>query len=165
MLFYKKTFWTLTIFLQALILFVTSCKEQIQPKPFSSIFELKLGDKNIYAEIAITDVQKAMGLMFRKSLPENNAMIFVFNTPKQMSFWMKNTEIPLDIAFLTEDGVITEIKQMYPSNLNPVKSSRDDILYCIETNAGWFAKNGISAGKALDMQTFKKALIARKAAE
>ena len=78
---------------------------------------------------------------------------------------MKNTEIPLDIAFLTNDGTITEIKRLYPLDLNAVKSSRDDILYCIETNANWFTQNGVSVGDKLDMKAFRQVIIARKAAE
>ena len=163
--FYNRTFWILAGILQVLILFLTSCTKETTPLPFASKCELKLGDKIINAQIAITETQKAQGLMFRKSLPSNDAMIFVFSTPKQMSFWMKNTEIPLDIAFLTNDGTITEIKRLYPFDLNAVKSSRDDILYCIETNANWFTQNGVSVGDKLDMKAFRQVIIARKAAE
>lgn len=163
--FYKRTFWILPAILQVLILFLISCTKETIPLPFASTCTLTLGNKIINAQIAITESQKAQGLMFRKSLPQNNAMIFVFDTPKQMSFWMKNTEIALDIAFLTSDGTITEIKRMYPFDLNAVKSSREDILYCIETNANWFSQNDVSVGDKLDMKAFKQAIIARKAAE
>ena len=163
MLLNMKRFWIIITFLQVLIFALVSCSKQTNSTSTNNIYELKLGNKTIFAEIAVSEHQKATGLMFRKSMPENNAMIFVFDTPKKMSFWMKNTEIPLDIAFLTKDGEITEIKKMYPHNLNPVKSARSDILYCIETNANWFEKNNVNVGEKLDMQTFNKILKIRKA--
>ena len=165
MIFYRVRFWLGAALLQALLLPLSACIEKPQAKDFEAVFELKIAQKTLFAQIATTDAQKARGLMFRESLPADGAMVFAFDAPRQMSFWMKNTLIPLDIAFLTADGAITEIKSMFPLNLNPVKSSRSDILYCIETNAGWFAKNGLSAGDKLDMQIFLKALKQRKAAE
>ncbi len=161
----EKKFWRLSLILQVLILFFTACAQSITPKPFSTIFELPLGDKKIYAEIAVTDTQKAQGLMFRHSLPPDNAMIFVYDTPQRVSFWMKNTEIPLDIAFLDKSGVVTEIRRLYPRNLNAVTSAREDIVFCIETNQNWFANNGVCVGDKLDMTAFSKALQARRAAE
>ncbi len=164
MLLNMKTFWILLTVLQVLIF--TSCTKSemsYTPKPFDTKFELKLGNKIINAQIAITQTQKNRGLMYRESLPKNDAMIFVFETPKKMAFWMKNTEIPLDIAFLTKDGKITEIKKMYPHDLNATESHRSDILYCIETNINWFSQNNVSVGDYLDMQAFNKALAERKA--
>lgn len=148
-----------------MILALAACADAPKPKKFGDAFEMKIGGKAFAAEIALTEAQKARGLMFRKSLGEDSAMIFVFDQPRRMSFWMKNTEIPLDIAFLTRDGEITEIKSMFARDLNPVKSSRGDILYCIEANAGWFSKNKISAGDRLDMRLLAEAVKQKKAAE
>ena len=161
----SRKFWTLLPILQVLIFILASCSQSPEVKPFSTIFDLPIGAKKLSAEIAITESQKAQGLMFRKSLSQNGAMIFVYQTPQKVSLWMKNTEIPLDIAFLDKSGEITEIKQMYPHNLNPVNSTRADILYCIETNQNWFINNNVSVGDKLDMSIFQKALASRKAAE
>ena len=100
--------------------------------------------------------------MFRESLAENNAMVFVYDTPTQASFWMKNTFIPLDIGFFDKNGVLTEVKKLYPQNLDSVQSSRSDILYCIEMNAGWFKKNNVKSSAKLDMQKLNQAISARK---
>ncbi len=161
----RKKFWRLSLILQVLILFFSACSQSTSPKGVASIFELSLGAKKIYAELAITETQKAKGLMFRQSLPENNAMIFIYDSPQRVSFWMKNTEIPLDIAFLDKNGVITEIRQMYPRNLNSVTSSSDSIVYCIETNQNWFLKNNVGVGDKLDMEAFLAAVKARRAGE
>ena len=161
----NKRFWRLFPILQVLIFILVACSESLQPKPFSTIFELPIGSKKLFAEIAITDTQKACGLMFRTSLAPNGAMVFVYDAPQKASFWMKNTEIPLDIAFLNKDGEITEIKKLYPNNLNPVISASKNILFCIETNQDWFANNGVSVGDKLNMNVFRKALESRKMAE
>lgn len=161
----NKKFWRLFPILQVLILSLVACSESLQPKPFSTIFELPIGTKKLFAEIAITDSQKACGLMFRTSLAPDGAMVFVYDTPQKASFWMKNTQIPLDIAFLNKNGEITEIKKLYPNNLNPVMSASENIFFCIETNQDWFANNGISVGDKLDMKIFKTALETRKMAE
>ena len=157
-------FWILLGFLQVLIL-LNGCKDEVANKPFDTIFEIPVGSKILKAEIAITAPEKAQGLMFRKSLGTDNGMIFVLANPQQASFWMKNTEIPLDIAFIDKTGTITEIKKLYPFNLNSVKSTRSDIHFCIETNAGWFSKNNIGVGDKIDMQKLKTALNARSKKE
>ncbi len=127
-----------------------------------TLFEMKIGNVPFKAEIALTDEEKMRGLMFRESMPENNGMIFVYNTPIRASFWMKNTLIPLDIGFFDKNGVLTEVRKLYPQNLDSVKSSRSDILYCIEMNAGWFEKNKINSATKLDMEKLNAAISARK---
>ena len=79
-------------------------------------------------------------------------MLFVFETPQARGFWMKNTYIPLDIAYMTSDGVIREIYPMYPLNENSVRSVRADISIALEMNQGWFAENGVELGDALMLE-------------
>lgn len=109
--------------------------------------EIKLEVKeNVYTlEYAKTFEQRAKGLMHRSALCENCGMLFQFNQPRMAGFWMKNTLIPLDIAFVRADGMITDIKPMKPHDLNTTKSSQS-VLYAWEMNKGWFAKNGIQVG-------------------
>jgi len=96
-------------------------------------------------EIARTDEERALGLMFRKKLPDGQGMLFVFDRDQQMSFWMKNTLIPLSIAFITSDGHILEIKDMQPNDINSVKSSRS-ARYALEVPQGWFNRVNVKAG-------------------
>lgn len=126
-------------------------------------FDMEIGGIPFRAQLALSDSEKMRGLMFRESLGENDAMIFVYAAAQRASFWMKNTLIPLDIGFVDESGTLTEIKKLYPQNLDSVKSSRSDIVYCIEANAGWFENNKVGVSSKLDMAKIEKALKARGA--
>ena len=117
----------------------------------------------VNARIADTPEKQEKGLMFVKELPENEGMLFVFEQDEEQAFWMKNTLIPLDIGFVDASGTLTEVKKLYPQNLDSVKSSRSDIAYCIEANAGWFAKNRVGVSAKLDLSKLEKALKARGA--
>jgi len=99
----------------------------------------------VKAEIAQTAEERSQGLMFRKSLNDGDGMLFVFERDEVLSFWMKNTYIPLSIAFITSDGRIIEIKDMYPHDENPVVSSRS-ARYALEVPQGWFSRAGVRAG-------------------
>jgi len=132
------------------------------PAPFSKYFNMDVGGKPFEAQVAVDDFEKMRGLMDRRELGENSAMIFVYDQPQRVSFWMKDTLIPLDLALFTSDGTLREIKPLYPNNLNPVNSARADIKYCIETNAGWFEKNGIAIGAKLSTDKLEAAIKARE---
>lgn len=123
-----------------------------------SVFRIAVGGKFVDAEIACTPFEKAQGLMHRDSLPENGAMVFVLGAPQRASFWMKDTRIPLDIAFVDGDGTITEIRKMYPFDLNTVDSASARTEFCVETNSGWFEKNAVKAGDKLDLDAVKRAV-------
>ena len=88
--------------------------------------------------------------MFRKSLAKDGCMIFVYDQPISMHFWMKNTYIPLSIAY-TKKNKIIEIKQMSPKNESIVSSSIP-VEYAIETNRGWFRKNRIFSGDSFTIE-------------
>ena len=83
--------------------------------------------------------------MFRESLGKDSGMLFVFNEDGEKSFHMKNTTIPLDIAFINEEGIIESIKQLEPLNTKRI-SSDFNILYALEVNQGWFEENGVKVG-------------------
>jgi len=96
-------------------------------------------------EVPQNDGEFKLGLMFRESLEKDRGMLFVFENTDQHSFHMKNTFIPLDIAFINEEGIIESIKELDPMNPIPVYPD-GDIRYAIEVNRGWFAENGIEVG-------------------
>jgi uncharacterized membrane protein (UPF0127 family) len=102
----------------------------------------------IDAEIAVTEEERSRGLMYRKSLPDGKGMLFVFDRDHILSFWMKDTLIPLSIAFIAYDGRILEIRDMRPQNLNSVQSSRA-ARYALEVPQGWFGRAGVGAGDRL----------------
>jgi uncharacterized membrane protein (UPF0127 family) len=105
----------------------------------------------ITVEIARTEEEKAQGLMHRKKLPDGTGMGFIYDRDQQMSFWMKNTVIPLSIAFIASDGTIIEIKDMRPLDLSSVRSSRS-VRYALETPQGWFERAGVQPGDVLNLQ-------------
>jgi uncharacterized membrane protein (UPF0127 family) len=107
----------------------------------------------ITVEIARTDEEKAQGLMYRKKLPDGQGMIFIYDRDQQMSFWMKNTVIPLSIAFIAADGRIIEIRDMQPHDLSSVQSSRS-VRYALETPQGWFGRAGVKAGDVINLQNW-----------
>lgn len=106
---------------------------------------LTIKEKKIRVEVARTDGEKSKGLMFREKLGENEGMLFVFEREEILSFWMKNTRIPLSIAFITKDGKIVDIQDMEPFDLQSHVSARP-ARYALEVNQGWFKKNGTEVG-------------------
>jgi uncharacterized membrane protein (UPF0127 family) len=99
----------------------------------------------VKAEIAVNQEDRSKGLMYRKSLPDGQGMLFVFEKDDVLSFWMKNTLVPLSIAFIAYNGRIIDIKDMYPHDTNSVKSSRS-VRYALETPQGWFLRAGVKEG-------------------
>jgi len=100
----------------------------------------------LYCEIADNDAMREKGLMFRKHLKENHGMIFVFNNSQYLNFWMKNTYIPLDIAYIDARGIIKEIYFMEPLDVSVTYPSTYKVKYALEVNKGWFEKNNITIG-------------------
>ena len=146
------------------VVLFTACDDTTKKQTtIDTLFDLSVGNVPFKAQVAVFDLEKMRGLMYRETLAENNGMVFVYDSPTQASFWMKNTLIPLDIGFFDKNGVLTEVKKLYPQNLDAVKSARPDIMYCIEMNAGWFDKNNVKSSAKLDMKKLSDAISARKA--
>ena len=102
--------------------------------------------KNVYGlEYANTFELRAQGLMHREDMCQSCGMLFNFQQVKRAGMWMKNTLIPLDVAFINPDGKITDIKAMKPHDLSTTSSS-EPVLYAWEMNQGWFAQNRIQVG-------------------
>jgi len=96
-----------------------------------------------------------LGLMFRESLDQNSGMLFIFDEVAEQSFHMRETRIPLDIAFITEEGIIESIKELEPFDENPVYSE-GEVLCALEVNRGWFAENNVEVGDEIDIEEGKK---------
>ncbi len=114
---------------------------------------LNAGIHVITAELAQTEEQRKIGLMFRESMAVNHGMLFVFERAGQQCFWMKNTLLPLDIAFIADDGTVVNIDRMKPRTLDAHCSLRP-VRFVLEMNDGWFAKRGIAAGSKLTGKPF-----------
>lgn len=107
--------------------------------------QLTAGMYAIKAEIAATPEARELGLMYRKTMPANEGMLFVFEEKAGHCFWMKNTDLPLSIAFLADDGSIVNIEDMAPQTEDN-HCPRAAVRYALEMNKGWFAQKGLKAG-------------------
>ncbi len=118
------------------------------PNPRLPTVEMEAGIHLIRAEVAAAPATRATGLMYRDALGRNEGMLFVFNERGRECFWMKNTRIPLSIAFLADDGRIVNIADMAP-HAETSHCSLEPVRYALEMEKGWFAKRGIAAGQRL----------------
>ena len=100
---------------------------------------------NLNIEVPKKQTEFNLGLMFRETLEKNSGMLFAFDESGEKHFHMKNTIIPLDIAFINEDGIIESIKELHPLNPIPI-SSDSNVLYALEVNRGWFSENDVNVG-------------------
>jgi len=111
----------------------------------STPLSIKVGNAPLKVETASDEKSIEKGLMFRNELEPDSGMLFVFPEAAQRSFWMKNTNIPLSIAYVGEDNEILNIEDMTPHDMNGVRS-QGKARCAIETNKGWFKSNGIKPG-------------------
>ena len=133
---------TLTL---ALLLAAAPAVGQQPPLP---TVELGAGMHLIRAELAATDATRSLGLMHRTSLAANGGMLFVFDAPGAYCMWMKNTPLPLSVAFIDAAGAIVNIEDMQPHDETSHCAARP-VRYALEMNRGWFAARGIKAGTRL----------------
>ncbi len=127
-----------------------SAKAVLPPIEFERIV-VEIADTDYELEYAKTLSQRARGLMFRQRMCSDCGMLFNFDVPRIGSIWMKNTQIPLDLAYVDDNGIITDIFPLTPHDLTPVRSSKP-ISYAIEMNQGWFAKQGVKVGDRIKVK-------------
>ncbi len=119
--------------------------QEAEPNPTLPQVYLQAGIHRIKAEVADSPPERARGLMMRKSLAPNSGMLFVFQQAAVHCFWMKNTLIPLTIAFLDGDGTVVTLADMQPHDETSHCPERA-VRYALEMEQGWFARRGIKAG-------------------
>ncbi|NMF90540.1 DUF192 domain-containing protein [Aromatoleum petrolei] len=110
--------------------------------------ELGAGMHRIEAELAHTDQARQIGLMNRRAMPQQRGMVFVFTQEARHCMWMKNTLIPLSVAFMDRDGRILNIADMQPQS-EVSHCAAAPARFALEMNAGWFAARGIGAGAVI----------------
>lgn len=122
---------------------IAAAQDAAQP-PLDRI-TLYAGMHNIQAELARTALQTQTGLMFRREMAAHEGMLFVFDQVAPRCFWMKNTLLPLSIAFIADDGRIVNIADMQPRS-EQSHCATQPVRFALEMNQGWFAKRGIQPG-------------------
>lgn len=110
------------------------------------ITTILINDVPLEVEISDTPKLREKGLMYRRKLPEDHGMLFVFDITGIYPFWMKNTYIPLSIAFVSEKEVIVQIEDMKPRDISTTYTPKVPIRYAIEVNRGWFESHNIKVG-------------------
>ena len=134
------------------VIFITACLIYSGCQSDNKYVKVQFGTQTFKVETAVTETQRMKGLMHRKSLDAQSGMLFVYSYEQQLSFWMKNTLIPLDIAFIAGDGHILNIESMEPLDESTV-SSDGKAMYALEMNKGFFEKQHIKVGDRIEFLT------------
>lgn len=127
-----------------------SAKTSGKPQKGLARADIRSGTIVMTVELAISPAEQEIGLMYRTDLPDGRGMLFVYPDDRRLAFWMKNTRIPLSIAYLDSSGLIREIYDMEPYSLAPVESERH-VRYALETAKGWFNRAGLGVGDRFDL--------------
>ena len=140
---------------------VISCKD-LKPSHLKNTepkkFEITLGEKKLLLELALTPKKREKGLMHRDKIKFGEGMLFVFESPQPMRFWMKNTRIPLDIGYFSSDGSLKELHRGQPFDLSGMPSKSSSLQFVIELNAGDYQKLGIRLGDKIDLKSLSYAI-------
>ena len=110
--------------------------------------QLTAGEHQLQVYVARTDEERAQGLMFRRNIPQNEGMLFMCADCAVQKFWMKDTPLPLTIAFIDDDGTILKLADLQPNKLD-AESSDHPVRFVLEVNQGWFAERGLDVGTRL----------------
>jgi uncharacterized membrane protein (UPF0127 family) len=134
-------------FLGLALLAWSACSPDTQNGAFGlRTVNITVGGAPLQVEVADTPQSLENGLMYRSSLPDDRGMLFILGSAGQASFWMKNTKIPLSIAFIDGNSVLREEHDMQPFDERTTRSSTNDICYALEVTQGWFQKHHIDPG-------------------
>ncbi len=129
-------------------------RAQDGPQPRLQTTALTAGMHVIQAELALTPTQQMIGMMHRRTMGTNEGMLFVYDEPHRLCFWMRNTLLPLTIAFIADDGRIVNMADMKPLDESSHCAS-EPVRFALEMNQGWFAKRGLKPGTRLRGAPFK----------
>jgi len=135
--------WALTCSLAAPLSLLAQMPQTDLPRT-----ELRAGMHRIVAQVAQTPNQRNTGLMWRRQMPDNEGMLFVFEHAGKQCFWMKNTLLPLTAAFVDDQGMIVNLADMTPQSTEE-HCSTHPVRYVLEMQQGWFSRRGIQAGQRL----------------
>lgn len=120
-----------------------------QQLPKFPVVSLNAGMHVIKAEVAARDAERQQGLMFREKMGPNEGMVFLFDAPASVCMWMKNTLIPLSVAFIDQHGKIVNIEDMQPQTMDS-HCAKKPVLYALEMNLGWFKQKNIKPGSVIE---------------
>ena len=137
----------------ALLLGMSAAQAQSGPQPRLPTIDLQAGIHIIKTELAVTPEQQQVGMMFRREMGTNDGMLFISEDVGTRCFWMRNTLVPLSIAFLADDGTIVNVADM-DAQSDRSHCSAKPVRFALEMNRGWFAKRGLKAGAKIKGKPF-----------
>ncbi len=132
----NKQFFIITTLI---ILLLAGCSDN------KEIISITVGKDIYHIEVARTREEQSIGLMNRESLKSDEGMIFIYSEDRKLSFWMKNTFVPLSIAYISKDGIVKEIHHMKPESLTPIESTHS-VRYALELPSGSFKRSNVKIG-------------------
>lgn len=127
----------------------------VKAQPKLQTMKLYVGAEVVAAELAMNQIQIATGMMFRAEMAENEGMLFVFAKPHRTSFYMRNTKIPLHVAYIDGDGAILELHELKPLDETPVEAKSERVQFVLEMNKGWFTRHNVAVGSIITCETGK----------
>ncbi len=136
-------------------------EETVAVKSIDERFPIKVGDRMVQMQVVGDRKEMERGLMDRKTMGADEGMLFVYDLPQQMNFWMHDTDIPLNIGFFAPSGELKETYEMYPHDEETVSSHSRNLQFALEMNQGWFARSGVKPGDKIDLKAVAEALKAR----
>ena len=145
---YRASFTAMTFALLSNTVGLINNASAQEPQHFS-VISLNAGIHLIKAEVAKTEAQREQGLMFRKQMAPNEGMVFIFDEPAGVCMWMKNTLIPLSVAFLDKSGTIINIEEMKAQTLDS-HCAEKAAVYALEMNQNWFKQRHLKPGTIID---------------
>jgi uncharacterized protein len=129
-----------------------------EPKTVAAYFPLTIVGKVARVQIAVTMPEMQRGLMGRAFIGADEGMVFIYEKPQRMNFWMRNTPTPLDIGFFKADGTLGEVYPLYAFDETPVSSQGEDYTMALEMNQGWYAKNELKPGAKVNLKELAAAV-------
>jgi uncharacterized membrane protein (UPF0127 family) len=133
-----------------LLLTLLACKGDGQQDISPQMDQVSQDQSAAQGVVSETLGERQRGLMFTESLPADEGMLFVFEREQILSFWMKNTPLPLSVAFIDRKGRIVEIRRMEPLDEDTLHTSRRPAMYALEMNAGWFQEHQVKVGDSVE---------------
>lgn len=149
-----------------LLLSLSACSQAIEEPERLGVthwFPLELGDQSIEVQVALSLAEMNRGLKHRTELEPQRGMLFIYPDPRQLSFFMEDTLIDLDIGFFDADGVLREVYPMFARDTSSVRSRGTRMRYALEMNQGWYREHQILPGTQLDSEALRSILEARGA--
>jgi hypothetical protein len=156
----RKQRWAVRWAALFVMVFILAGTVVVQPSLAMRRETLKLhtaaqGEHLINVEITETDEERAQGLMFRTHMPEKSGMLFFYKTPREITMWMRNTYVPLDMVFIRKDGTVHRIEAKTEPLSEAIIGSQGDTVACLELAGGEAARLGLKPGDKVDHRLFK----------